>query len=40
VEIDGRRYEAKVEVGSVAAGSTVVVRGQSDFCLVVERAES
>lgn len=40
VEIDGRRYEAKVEVGSVTAGSTVVVRGQSDFCLVVERAES
>jgi len=40
VEIDGRRYEAKIAVGSVAVGSTVVVRGQSDFCLVVERAES
>jgi membrane-bound serine protease (ClpP class) len=40
VEIDGRRYEAKVDVGSVEPGSTVVVRGQSDFGLVVERAPS
>jgi membrane-bound serine protease (ClpP class) len=40
VEIDGRRYEAKVDVGSVDPGSTVVVRGQSDFGLVVERMPS
>ena len=32
---------AKVEVGLVAAGSTVVnAEAESDFCLVVERAES
>lgn len=37
VEIDGRRYEARVEVGSVEAGQTVVVRGHSDFGLNVEK---
>lgn len=40
VEIAGRRYEAKVEVGAIDAGATVVVRGHSDFGLVVERAAS
>jgi membrane-bound serine protease (ClpP class) len=40
VEIDGRRYEAKVDVGSVDPGSTVLVRGQSDFGLLVERLPS
>jgi membrane-bound serine protease (ClpP class) len=40
VEIDGRRYEAKVEVGSIEPGSTVVVRGLSDFGLVVDRVPS
>ncbi|HSI08786.1 MAG: nodulation protein NfeD [Rariglobus sp.] len=38
VEIDGRRYEALVAVGSVDVGDTVVVRGQSDFNLIVEKA--
>ena len=36
VEIDGRRYEARVEVGSVIAGSAVVVTKVTDFGLVVE----
>jgi membrane-bound serine protease (ClpP class) len=40
VEIAGRRYEAKVEVGAIDAGAPVVVRGHSDFGLIVERAES
>lgn len=38
VEIDGRRYEAKVEVGAIDAGAPVLVRGRNDFGLIVERA--
>ena len=38
VEISGRRYEATVAVGSIDAGEAVVVRGRTDFSLVVERA--
>jgi len=37
VEIEGRRYEAKVEVGDAPAGAPVVVRGRMDFGLIVER---
>jgi membrane-bound serine protease (ClpP class) len=40
VEIAGRRFEAKVEVGSIDAGETVIVRGRTDFGLIVERAVS
>jgi membrane-bound serine protease (ClpP class) len=40
VEIDGRRYEAKVEVGAIDAGAPVLVRGRTDFSLIVERADS
>lgn len=36
VEIDGRRYEARLEVGAVPAGTPVVVRRRTDFGLVVE----
>jgi membrane-bound serine protease (ClpP class) len=36
VDIDGRRYEARVEIGEIERGHHVVVRGQSDFGLVVE----
>jgi membrane-bound serine protease (ClpP class) len=39
VEVDGRRYEAKVEIGALDAGTAVIVRGRMDFGLVVERAE-
>ena len=39
VEIDGVRYEARVEVGSVERGTPVVVRAQREFGLVVEPAE-
>ena len=38
IEIAGRRFEAKVEVGSVDAGEAVRVCGRTDFGLVVERA--
>ncbi|ACB74946.1 NfeD family protein [Opitutus terrae] len=37
VEVEGQRYEATVEVGDVAPGEAVVVRGRSDFALIVER---
>jgi len=40
VEIAGRRYEASVAVGAVDAGAAVVVRGRTDFGLVVERADA
>ena len=38
IEIVGRRFEAKVEVGSIDAGEQVRVRGRTDFGLIVERA--
>ncbi len=38
VEIDGRRYEARVEIGGIDRGQAIVVRGQSDFGLIVEAA--
>ena len=40
VEIDGRRYEARVEVGAVPVGTPVVVVRVSDFGLVVEGVAS
>lgn len=40
VEIGGRRYEAKVDVGNIDTGDAVVVRGRTDFGLVVEKALS
>jgi membrane-bound serine protease (ClpP class) len=36
VEIEGRRYEARVELGAVERGRRIVVRAYSDFGLVVE----
>jgi membrane-bound serine protease (ClpP class) len=38
IEIAGRRFEAKVEVGSIDAGEQVRVRGRTDFGLIVERS--
>lgn len=40
VEIGGRRYEAKVEVGNIDTGDAVVVRGRTDFGLIVEKANT
>jgi membrane-bound serine protease (ClpP class) len=40
VEIGGRRYEAKVEVGAVDPGEAITVRGRTDFALVVERTQT
>ncbi len=40
IEIDGRRYEARVAVGMIEAGVAVVVVSRSDFSLVVERADA
>lgn len=36
VEIAGRRFEARVEIGAIERGRAVIVRGYSDFGLVVE----
>jgi len=38
VEIAGRRYEARVDLGTLDAGTPVVVRGVNDFGLIVEKA--
>ena len=40
IEVAGRRYEAKVEVGAVDAGAAVMVTGRTDFGLVVEPARA
>ena len=40
VEVNGQRYEAKVEVGALDRGEAVVVTGCSDFALTVERANA
>jgi membrane-bound serine protease (ClpP class) len=37
VEIDGVRYEARVEVGAIDAGAAVVVVKRTDFALIVAR---
>ena len=39
VEIEGRRYEAKSEIGIVDSGDVIVVCGRSDFGLIVEKAK-
>lgn len=36
IEIDGRRYEARLELGTAVAGTRVVVVRTSDFGLIVE----
>ena len=38
IEIGGRRFEAIVEVGAVNAGDEVIVRGRTDFALIVQKA--
>lgn len=38
IEIDGQRYEARVALGFAEAGDIVVVRRQSGFELIVEKA--
>jgi membrane-bound serine protease (ClpP class) len=40
VEIDGRRYEARIEVGFVEAGTPVRVLRRTDFGLIVEAKAS
>ncbi len=39
VEVGGRRYQAKLELGFVDANSPVIVTGHTDFGLRVEKAE-
>ena len=36
IEINGKRYQARVQVGSVRRGNPVIVTGKEDFALVVE----
>jgi membrane-bound serine protease (ClpP class) len=38
VDLGGRRYAATVEVGTVETGDRVVVRGRTDFGLIVEKS--
>ncbi|MEI6105506.1 MAG: NfeD family protein [Opitutae bacterium] len=40
VEIAGRRFEATVEVGVVDAGDAIIVRGRTDFALIVQKTAS
>lgn len=40
VEVEGRRYQAKLELGFVEAQTPVRVTGHSDFGLTVEKAEN
>lgn len=40
VEVSGRRYQAHVELGHLAAGDRVVVKARAGFALVVERLSS
>ncbi len=40
VEVDGRRYEASVALGAVQPGEAIVVRGRTDFGLLVEKADA
>ncbi len=40
VEIDGRRYEASVALGAIQPGEAIVVRGRTDFGLLVEKADA
>jgi membrane-bound serine protease (ClpP class) len=40
IEINGRRYEAKVAIGVIDPGVAVVVTGREDFALTVERADT
>jgi membrane-bound serine protease (ClpP class) len=40
IEIDGRRYEARLELGTAEPGTVVVVRRLSDFGLIVEVEKS
>lgn len=39
VEVDGRRYEARLEYGSAQPGDRVIVRRRLDFGLLVEKEE-
>ena len=40
VEIDGNRFDARLEVGSAPAGTRVVVRRRTDFGLIVDQEEA
>jgi membrane-bound serine protease (ClpP class) len=40
IEIEGRRFEAIVEIGVVDVGDAVVVRGRRDFSVIVEKADT
>ena len=40
VTIDGKRYEARLEVGTVDAGTWLVVTRASQFGLIVEQAST
>ncbi|MEO7319757.1 MAG: NfeD family protein, partial [Chthoniobacteraceae bacterium] len=37
IEVEGRRYEARLEFGSAPPGTAVVVRRKTDFGFIVDR---
>ncbi len=39
IEIEGKRYQARVKIGSIGRGHNVVVTGNEHFALVVEEAK-
>ncbi len=40
IEVEGRRYEARVAVGSIERGAKIAVTSRSEFGWIVERSES
>jgi membrane-bound ClpP family serine protease len=40
IEVDGHRYEALATLTAIDAGAGVVIRGRSDFGLLVEKADA
>jgi membrane-bound serine protease (ClpP class) len=40
IDVDGRRYEARVAVGSIERGARITVTSRSEFGWIVERGES
>jgi membrane-bound serine protease (ClpP class) len=40
IEVDGHRYEARLEVGSAPPGTRIVVRRKTDFGYLVDREEA
>ena len=40
IEVEGRRYEARVAVGSIERGARITVTSRAEFGWIVERSEA